>query len=428
MGRVDGKHAPEPARARGRARLHASGMIETGARSSAWPSSIRKMCRARREAALNARVRGRKRAVTWLRQLPDNRASPMTTPYPRLLPCGDSALVVEFGNSIDPELEPARAGASTRSSRKRRSPASPRPCRPIGRCSCITIRPSIGYSELGAKLHAISPPARACPPRKGRRWRVPVVYGGSSASISRRSPSGAELTPEEVDRAPLRPAITASTCSVSCRATPISAASIPKLATPRRQDPRLETPVRDDRHRRRSDRHPMHRRPERLESSRPHAGAHLSSASRSDLPDRARRSRHFLPGSGQRMGRARPRRRGRRTGRRDGRARRMSLLVVDTVGPATSVQDEGRSGAQRYGLTTERRHGSGIARHRQRPGRARRRGAAAIEIGPLGADLPGRGRRRARLARRGRPCRERSTARAVWINETCCSPKARPSP
>ncbi|MBV9591190.1 MAG: carboxyltransferase domain-containing protein, partial [Hyphomicrobiales bacterium] len=28
----------------------------------------------------------------------------MTVSYPRLLPCGDSALVVEFGNSIEPEL------------------------------------------------------------------------------------------------------------------------------------------------------------------------------------------------------------------------------------------------------------------------------------------------------------------------------------
>ncbi len=30
----------------------------------------------------------------------------------------------------------------------------------------------------------------------------------------------------------------------------------------------------------------------------------------------------------------------------------MSKLVVVTTGPATSVQDAGRFGAQRYGLTT----------------------------------------------------------------------------
>ena len=30
----------------------------------------------------------------------------------------------------------------------------------------------------------------------------------------------------------------------------------------------------------------------------------------------------------------------------------MSRIYVDAVGPATSVQDIGRSGAQRYGLTT----------------------------------------------------------------------------
>src|SRR5580692_6439881 len=82
------------------------------------------------------------------------------------------------------------------------------------------------------------------------------------------------------------------------------------------------------------------------------------------------------------MGRARPGGRSRRNGRGD--HRRMSFLVVDKVGPATSVQDKGRSGAQRYGLTPSGAmdlKSLAIANALVRQPAS----AAAIEIGPLGA-------------------------------------------
>ena len=67
----------------------------------------------------------------------------------------------------------------------------------------------------------------------------------------------------------------------------------------------------------------------------------------------------------------------------------MSQLVVVTVGPATSVQDAGRFGAQRYGLTTSgAMDRMALAAANCLTGNAPF--AAAIEIGPFGASFTAR--------------------------------------
>ncbi|MGX7743606.1 5-oxoprolinase subunit C family protein [Rhodopseudomonas parapalustris] len=64
----------------------------------------------------------------------------------------------------------------------------------------------------------------------------------------------------------------------------------------------------------------------------------------------------------------------------------MTILVIDSIGPATSVQDAGRHGAQRYGLTP-----SGAMDRLSLAASNVLVGndpfAAAIEVGPLGAKL-----------------------------------------
>jgi len=68
----------------------------------------------------------------------------------------------------------------------------------------------------------------------------------------------------------------------------------------------------------------------------------------------------------------------------------MSLLMVDSVGPATSVQDAGRHGAQRYGLTPSGAMDRlSLAAANTLVGNAPF--AAAIELGPLGATFTARG-------------------------------------
>src|SRR5216684_1278567 len=93
----------------------------------------------------------------------------------------------------------------------------------------------------------------------------------------------------------------------------------------------------------------MSRRSERLASAGPDRGANLPVAPRSDFSAGTRRCRDVLRGRRQDLRRA-----GSRRGSRRDRCRvddLMSKLVISAIGPASSVQDGGRYGAQRYGLT-----------------------------------------------------------------------------
>ena len=95
----------------------------------------------------------------------------------------------------------------------------------------------------------------------------------------------------------------------------------------------------------------------------------------------------------------------------------MSKLVIAAVGPATSVQDGGRYGAQRYGLTP-----SGAADRLALAAANCLVGnppfAAAIEIGPLGATFTAReGKVRVALAGAGRNAEV--AGRPVSFNESC---------
>jgi biotin-dependent carboxylase-like uncharacterized protein len=94
----------------------------------------------------------------------------------------------------------------------------------------------------------------------------------------------------------------------------------------------------------------------------------------------------------------------------------MSRIHVDTVGPATSVQDVGRSGAQRYGLTTSGAMDRvSLAVANALVGQPKN--AAAIEIGPLGASFRASAGS-VRVALAGADRAASLGRKAVWINET----------
>src|ERR1700743_3421484 len=109
--------------------------------------------------------------------------------------------------------------------------------------------------------------------------------------------------------------------------------------------------------------------------------------SRADLPAGARRPRDVRASRPQDLRRA-----GSRCGSRRGRRRvdrLMSKLVISSIGPASSVQDGGRPGSQRYGLTP------GGASDRLALAVANtlvgnKTFAAAVEIGPFGASFTAR--------------------------------------
>src|SRR5258705_2897087 len=131
----------------------------------------------------------------------------------------------------------------------------------------------------------------------------------------------------------------------------------------------------------------MPRRSERLASVGTDRGQNLSAASRSDLPPGTRRPRDVFHRRCKNLRRAGSRRGSRRDHRRADRP--MSKLVLSAIGPASSVQDGGRHGAQGYGLTPSGAMDRlALAAANCLVGNAPF--TAAIEIGPFGAAFAAR--------------------------------------
>jgi len=117
-------------------------------------------------------------------------------PQPRLLPSGDSAIVVEFARAIDDganqrvlALDKAVAAASI---------AGVTEAVPTYRSLLVHYDPErIDFETLGAKLLALAQ-APLPPAGKTRRWRVPVAYGGENGIDLEDVAKRLNITPDEV--------------------------------------------------------------------------------------------------------------------------------------------------------------------------------------------------------------------------------------
>ena len=160
-------------------------------------------------------------------------------PPPRILPCGDSAVTVEFGDTVDAALndrvlalDAALAAAPF---------AGFVEAVPTYRSLMVHYDPvAIGFDAVTTLLLGLAASAPALP-AGGRRWRIPVVYGGAFGidleDVARRH----GLTPDEV---------VARHTAGDYRVYMIG--FLPgfsylggldqSIATPRRDDPRLVTP------------------------------------------------------------------------------------------------------------------------------------------------------------------------------------------
>ena len=117
-------------------------------------------------------------------------------PQPRLLPSGDSAIVVEFARAIDDianqrvlALDKAVAAASIDGVME---------TVPTYRSLMVHYDPEqVDFEVLGARLLVM---ARAPLPPDGqaRRWRVPVAYGGENGIDLEDVAKRLEVTPDEV--------------------------------------------------------------------------------------------------------------------------------------------------------------------------------------------------------------------------------------
>jgi 5-oxoprolinase (ATP-hydrolysing) subunit B len=163
----------------------------------------------------------------------------MTRSYPRLLPSGDSALVVEFGDHIDADLN-RRVLALDAMLAQDQIPGIIETV-PTYRSLLVHYDPTLtGFSELGAKLMPLAV-REGLPSRKGRRWRVPVVYGGEFGIDLEAVALRAKLTPQEVIARHSAGDYRVYMLGFLPGYTYLGGLD-PRLATPRRHDPRLETP------------------------------------------------------------------------------------------------------------------------------------------------------------------------------------------
>jgi KipI family sensor histidine kinase inhibitor len=117
-------------------------------------------------------------------------------PPPRLLPCGDSAISVDFGDRVDPELN-ARVIALDAALAAEPLPGIVETV-PTYRALMVHVDPvTADLPRLMAHLSRLA--ARPAAARRApRRWRVPVVYGGAfgldlDALAERHAMSAAEV-------------------------------------------------------------------------------------------------------------------------------------------------------------------------------------------------------------------------------------------
>src|SRR5215211_5811052 len=96
---------------------------------------------------------------------------------PRIVPAGEAALVVEFGDSIDEAINGKVLGLDRAIARAKISGVIETV--PTYRSLLVHYDPlTLSFAELGATMHALANEASV---ENGvrRRWRVPVVYGGA---------------------------------------------------------------------------------------------------------------------------------------------------------------------------------------------------------------------------------------------------------
>ncbi|HZH08923.1 MAG TPA: 5-oxoprolinase subunit PxpB [Microvirga sp.] len=97
-------------------------------------------------------------------------------PTPRFLPCGDSALTVEFGSTIDPDLNGQVLALDALL--KANPPAGLIETVPTYRSLTLQFDPAV--LDYDALIGWLEEATRDLPSKRatGTRWRVPVVYGG----------------------------------------------------------------------------------------------------------------------------------------------------------------------------------------------------------------------------------------------------------
>lgn len=117
-------------------------------------------------------------------------------PTPKILPCGDSAVTIEFGDRIDPDINGMVLALDDVI--RARAPAGLLETVPTYRSLTVQFDPV--ETDYEALIRLVNEETQDLAPRKavGRRWRVPVVYGGEYGSDLEDVAETHGMTPAQV--------------------------------------------------------------------------------------------------------------------------------------------------------------------------------------------------------------------------------------
>ncbi|ACF01466.1 5-oxoprolinase subunit B [Rhodopseudomonas palustris] len=165
----------------------------------------------------------------------------MTTPPPRMLPSGDTAITVEFGRDISDESN--RRVLALDRKLKQAPIAGILETVPTYRSLLVHYDPeTIGFGALSDQLTALAHTSDESETVAKRRWRIPVCYGGEHGIDLEDAAQALNITPD---------ALVARHAAGDYRVAMIGftpgwsylSGLDPALAMPRRQAPRLHTPA-----------------------------------------------------------------------------------------------------------------------------------------------------------------------------------------
>jgi KipI family sensor histidine kinase inhibitor len=166
----------------------------------------------------------------------------MREPAPgvRLLPCGDAAVTVEFGADIDPATS-ARVLALDAILRGEK-PAGLIETVPTYRSLMVQVDPLVfDYDAFTQRVTGLARTLDATP-EPGRRWKVPVVYGGQFGIDLEATAERHGLSPKQLIDKHSAPVYRVYMIGFMPGFTYLGGLD-PSIATPRRADPRPMTPA-----------------------------------------------------------------------------------------------------------------------------------------------------------------------------------------
>jgi KipI family sensor histidine kinase inhibitor len=159
---------------------------------------------------------------------------------PLFLPCGDAAVTIELGTAIDPAIN-ARVLALD-AALNAELVAGVIETVPTYRSLMVQFDPLVLDLEALKRRVAALAPALTSAIKPGRRWKVPVVYGGSFGIDLEATAERHGLTPAQLIDKHAAPVYRVYMIGFMPGFTYLGGLD-PSIATPRRADPRPMTPA-----------------------------------------------------------------------------------------------------------------------------------------------------------------------------------------